>query len=108
EDASEARYHIIFQVWMTLLGFHIQSEKITSRGRIDAVLQQDGVAIVAELKYHATKKLDTLLDQAIAQIHEKRYYEPFLDRKIILLGLAFNGKEVCCRIRLQPDIANND
>ena len=108
EDASEARYHIIFQVWMTLLGFHIQSEKITSRGRIDAVLQQDGVAIVAELKYHATKKLDTLLDQAIAQIHEKRYYEPFLDRKIILLGLAFNGKDVCCRIRLQPDIANND
>ena len=98
EDANEARYHIIFQVWMTLLGFNIQSEKPTNRGFMDAVLQQDGVAIVAELKYHASTKLDTLLHQAIAQIREKRYYEPFLDRKIILLGLAFSGKEVGCRI----------
>jgi hypothetical protein len=53
---------------------------------------------VVELKYHATKKLDTLLAQAIAQIREKRYYEPFLGRKVILLGIAFSGKEVACRI----------
>ncbi|WP_193391195.1 PD-(D/E)XK nuclease domain-containing protein, partial [Candidatus Symbiothrix dinenymphae] len=48
--ANEAFYHIIFQLWMTMLGFNIQSEKMTNRGRIDAVLQQDGVAIVTELK----------------------------------------------------------
>jgi hypothetical protein len=103
EDTNEARYHIIFQVWMTLLGFNIQSEKPTNRGRMDAVLLQEDVAIVAELKYHATTQLDTLLDQAIAQIREKRYYEQFLDRKIILLGLAFSGKEVSCRIEpLKP------
>ncbi|GHT20899.1 ATPase AAA [Bacteroidia bacterium] len=95
---NEARYHIIFQLWMTMLGFNIQSEKITNRGRIDAVLQQDGLAIVAELKYHATTKTDTLLNQAIAQIREKRYYEPFIDRKIILLGIAFSGKDIGCRI----------
>ncbi|GHT24461.1 ATPase AAA [Bacteroidia bacterium] len=98
EDAGEARYHIIFQVWMTLLGFNIQSEKLTDSGRMDAVLLQGEVAIVAELKYHATTKLETLLDQAIAQIREKRYYEPFLDKKVILLGLAFGGNEVACRI----------
>ncbi|GHV31716.1 ATPase AAA [Bacteroidia bacterium] len=98
EDANEARYHIMFQVWMTMLGFNIQSEKPTNRGRIDAVLQQPGLAVVAELKYHAATKPDTLLDQAIAQIREKRYYEPFLDRKVILLGIAFSGKEVACRI----------
>ncbi|MDR0864039.1 MAG: ATP-binding protein [Candidatus Symbiothrix sp.] len=102
EDANEARYHIIFQVWMTLLGFNIQSEKTTNRGRMDAVLLQDELAVVAELKYHATTKLDTLLNQAIAQIYEKRYYEQFLDRKIILLGLAFNGKDVSCRIEPTP------
>jgi hypothetical protein len=98
EDANEARYHIIFQVWMTLLGFDIQSEKITNRGRMDAVLLQPGLAVVAELKYHAATKPDTLLDQAIAQIREKRYYEPFLDRKVILLGIAFSGKDAGCRI----------
>ncbi|GHV47514.1 ATPase AAA [Bacteroidia bacterium] len=103
EDASEARYHIIFQVWMTLLGFNIQSEKLTDRGRIDAVILQDGLAIVAELKYHATTKPGTLLNQAITQIYEKRYYEQFLDRKIILLGLAFNGKEIGCRIEPLKD-----
>jgi hypothetical protein len=95
---NEARYHIIFQVWMTMLGFNIQSEKPTNRGRIDAVLQQEDVAIIAELKYHATTKLNTLLNQAIAQIREKRYYEPFLNKKVILLGIAFSGKEVSCRI----------
>jgi hypothetical protein len=98
EDANEARYHIIFQVWMTLLGFDIQSEKLTNRGRMDAVFLQPGLAVVAELKYHATTQLNTLLDQAITQIREKRYYEPFLDRKVILLGIAFSGKEVGCRI----------
>jgi hypothetical protein len=98
EDANEARYHIIFQVWMTLLGFNIQSEKPTNRGRMDAVLQQEECVIVAELKYHANTKLDVLLDQAIAQIREKRYYEPFLGKKVILLGLAFGGNEVACRI----------
>ncbi|GHT45536.1 ATPase AAA [Bacteroidia bacterium] len=98
DHATEARYHIIFQVWMTLLGFTIQSERLTDSGRMDAVLLQGEVAIVAELKYHATTKLDTLLDQAIAQIREKRYYEPFIDKKVILLGLAFGGNEVACRI----------
>ncbi|GHV65771.1 ATPase AAA [Bacteroidia bacterium] len=98
EDTNEARYHIIFQLWMTMLGFNIQSEKITNRGRMDAVLLQDGVAVVVELKYHAKKKLKTLLKQAIAQIYDKRYYEQFLDRKVILLGIAFSGKEVGCRI----------
>jgi hypothetical protein len=95
---NEARYHIMFQVWMTLLGFNIQSEKITNRGRMDAVLLQPGLAVVAELKYHAATKIDTLLNQAIAQIREKRYYEPFLDRKVILLCIAFSGKEAGCRI----------
>jgi hypothetical protein len=97
-EENEARYHILFQVWMTMLGFNIQSEKSTNRGRIDAVLQQDEVAIVAELKYNATTKIDTLLNQAIAQIREKRYYKPFLDRKVIILGIAFSGKDVSCRI----------
>ncbi|GHT79455.1 ATPase AAA [Bacteroidia bacterium] len=99
---NEARYHIIFQIWMTLLGFNIQSEKLTNRGRIDAVIQHNGTVIVAELKYHASTKLNTLLNQAIAQIREKRYYESFIssghEKKVILLGIAFSGKEVDCRI----------
>jgi hypothetical protein len=87
---------------MTLLGFDIQSEKLTNQGRMDAVFLQPGLAVVAELKYHAITEINTLLDKAIAQIREKRYYEPFLDRKVILLGIAFSGKEVACRVEPHP------
>ncbi|GHT40135.1 ATPase AAA [Bacteroidia bacterium] len=102
ENANEARYHIIFQVWMTLLGFTVESEKPTDRGRMDMVLLQDGLAIVVEVKYHAKTKLKTLLKQAIAQIREKRYYEPFLGQQMILLGLAVSGREVGCRMEVHP------
>ncbi|GHT42933.1 ATPase AAA [Bacteroidia bacterium] len=95
---NEAYYHTIYQILMTLLGFEIQSDRMTNRGRMDAVVLKPGLAVVTEIKYHAKKKPAALLKQAIAQIREKRYYEPFLDRKVILLGLAFSGKEVSCRI----------
>ncbi|MDR1155014.1 MAG: PD-(D/E)XK nuclease domain-containing protein [Bacteroidales bacterium] len=34
------------------------------------------------------------------QIHDKRYYEKYLGsgKKIVLLGLAFSGKDVGCRM----------
>jgi hypothetical protein len=42
----------------------------------------------------------TLLRNAIKQIHDKNYYGKYLGKgkKIILLGLAFSGKEVGCRM----------
>jgi hypothetical protein len=32
------------------------------------------------------------------QIRDRRYYEKYLDRKVILLGVAFTGKEVACKM----------
>jgi hypothetical protein len=36
------------------------------------------------------------------QIHDKKYYEKYKDKgkKIVLLSLAFSGKEVGCRMNL--------
>ncbi|MDR3260571.1 MAG: hypothetical protein LBT78_01910 [Tannerella sp.] len=50
-------------------------------------------------------KIDTLLDEAMAQIHDRRYYEMYLDRKVTLMGVAFTGKEV--KYRLEAIVAGN-
>jgi hypothetical protein len=97
DGKTEAYYHSIFLIWMNMLGFEIQGEISTNRGRIDAVWEQAGTVVVAELKYGAGKQPETLLDEAIAQILDRKYYEKYLDRKVDLLGIAFNGEKVACR-----------
>ncbi|MDR3251801.1 MAG: ATP-binding protein, partial [Tannerella sp.] len=95
----EAYYHSMFLTWMKLLGFDIQGEVITNVGRIDAVWQQSELTVVAEIKYSAGKvKADSLLNAAMEQIHDRRYYEKYLDRKVILMAVAFTGKEVRCML----------
>jgi hypothetical protein len=93
----EAYYHTIMLIWMRLLGFRIQGEVSNNRGRADAVWEQSGVTVVAEIKYHAQKPIDVLLDEALAQIRDRRYYNKY-SGKIILLGVAFSGKEIGCRM----------
>jgi hypothetical protein len=83
---------------MSMLGFDIQGEISTNRGRIDAVWEQPGTVVVAELEYGAGKNTEALLNEAITQIRDRKYYEKYLDREVKLLGIAFNGEEVACRI----------
>jgi Holliday junction resolvase-like predicted endonuclease len=95
---NEAYYHSMLLLLMKMLGFDIQGEVQTNIGRIDAVWRQPELTVVAEVKYHAVKSTDSLLDEAMAQIHDRRYYEMYLDRKVMLMEIAFTGKEVKCRI----------
>ncbi|MDR3197350.1 MAG: ATP-binding protein [Planctomycetaceae bacterium] len=94
---DEAYYHTIMLIWMRLLGFEIHGETPNNRGRSDAVWEQSGVTVIAEIKYHNKKKINTLLKEAMKQIHERRYYNKYLG-KIILLGIAFSGKNVGCKM----------
>ncbi|MDR0734027.1 MAG: ATP-binding protein [Dysgonamonadaceae bacterium] len=95
--ADEAYYHTMMLIWMRLLGFKIHGETPNNRGRADAVWEQPELTVIAEIKYHAEKKTDVLLQEAMTQIHERRYYNAYTG-KIILLGIAFSGKEVGCRM----------
>jgi hypothetical protein len=97
KSGKEAAYHALFQVGMRALGFNIRSEVAVENGRVDAVWEQPELTVVAELKYHATKTPATLLREALKQIRDKRYYEPFTGR-VVLLGVAFTGKEVKCKV----------
>jgi hypothetical protein len=97
---NEKYYHSLFLAWMYALGFRVDGEIMTNIGRIDAVMEQTDVIVVTELKYHARKKMETLLNEAMRQIRDRQYYEKYLDRgkPVLLMGLAFSGKKVGCRM----------
>jgi hypothetical protein len=59
------------------------------------------MTFVAEIKYSARKKLDTLLNEATNQIYDRKYYEAYFDKsgKIVLVSIAFSGREVGCKIK---------
>ncbi|MDR3113500.1 MAG: ATP-binding protein, partial [Endomicrobium sp.] len=97
-QGSEAYYHSIFLIWLKTLGFDIQGEISTDKGRIDAVLKQNDFIVIAEIKYSIEKQAEEMAESALKQIKDKKYYEPYLEKKIILLGIAFNGKEVKCKM----------
>jgi hypothetical protein len=100
---KESYYHSLLLLWLKLLGFDITGEITTNIGRIDAVLQLPDHVIVAEVKFQPKQgKMPKLLDEAINQIKEKRYYERFKDQQVLLLGVAFAGKEIGCRIEDYP------
>jgi hypothetical protein len=99
---KEAYYHSLLLLWLKLLGFDITGEIMTNIGRIDAVLKFPDHIIIAEIKFQPEEeKISKLLDEALNQIKEKRYYEPFKGQKVSLLGVAFAGKEIGCRIEKQ-------
>ncbi|MDR1154312.1 MAG: ATP-binding protein, partial [Bacteroidales bacterium] len=97
---NEKYYHSLFLSWMNVLEFKAHGEVMTGSGRIDAVLEQSDTIVISELKYHSKTKVATLLRHAMKQIHDKKYYEKYLGsgKKIVLLGLAFSGKDVGCRM----------
>jgi hypothetical protein len=93
----ESYYHSLMLIWMRLLGFRVHGEAPNNIGRADAVWEQPDLTVVAEIKYHAKKKTASLLNEAMTQIHDRRYYNPY-SGKILLLGVAFSGKNVGCRM----------
>jgi hypothetical protein len=96
---KESYYHSIMLMWMRLIGFEIRGEEPNNLGYSDIVWEQSEITVVAEIKYHAKTKIDTLLKSAMYQIHEKRYYNRYLG-KVLLLGIAFSGKNVGCRMEM--------
>jgi hypothetical protein len=93
---SEAYYHSMFLLLLKMLDFDIEGQIMTNLGRIDAVCRQPGLTVVAEIKYGARKRTNSLLSAAMKQIRDRRYYEKYADRDVLLLGIAFTGKDVKC------------
>jgi Holliday junction resolvase-like predicted endonuclease len=90
---DEALYHSIFIIIMNFLGFQVQGEIQTNIGKIDGVLKQNNSTVIIEVKFSNEKPKEVLLDEAIEQIKDKKYYEAYLDKPIILLAIAFSAGE---------------
>lgn len=86
---KEAYYHSIFHTTGFLLGLDTHSEVHTSNGRIDLTIEHDDTVIVIELKCKKSAQ------NALNQIHERRYYEKYLlqNKTIFLVGFAVNFPE---------------
>jgi len=92
---AEAYYHSLFYMLLYLLGAEIKLEEEQAIGKVDAVLETEDLIYITEFKFSEKKEMNVILTEAINQIKEKKYFEPYLSdkRKILLLGVGFLGKE---------------
>lgn len=76
--------YLVFKI----MGFYTQVERPTSDGHIDAIIQTPNYIYIIECK------LDRTADEAIKQIENNGYAEPFLmdKRKLYKIGVSFSSE----------------
>ncbi|KZX14567.1 ATP-binding protein [Methanobrevibacter curvatus] len=94
KDLIESFYHVMLLSWFKLMGFFIHGEVLTSTGRLDAVLKKDDLVVIIEIKYNLTESLDKMINKAISQIKDKKYYSPYTGYNVVLLSVAFGDRTV--------------
>jgi hypothetical protein len=84
----ENHYQNVLFIVTKLLGFYVKAEYHTSEGRIDLLLQ------TADYTYVMEFKLDGTAEEALQQIEEKNYAQPFESdgsRKLVKVGVNFSS-----------------
>ena len=83
----ELYFQNVLYVVFKLLGFYVEVERATSRGRMDVTMCTPDYVYVMELK------LDGSADEALRQIKERQYDLPFRSdpRKVFLVGVNFSS-----------------
>ena len=78
----ENHYQNVMYIVTKLLGFYVQAEYRTSRGRIDLLIKTDQYIYVVELKHEGSA------EEALSQINAKDYILPFTQdsRQLIKIG----------------------
>lgn len=82
---TEGYFHSHIHLILSLLGFNINSEVETNKGRIDAVIETERYVHIIEFKQNDSQI-------ALEQILKKEYYQKYYskNKKIILVGVAFD------------------
>ena len=83
----EVHYQNVLFIVFKLVGFYVKAEYHTSEGRVDLVLQTDKFIYVMEFK------LDGTAEEALRQINEKHYAQPFEadGRELFKIGVNFSA-----------------
>jgi len=84
----ESYYSSIIYLLLQLAGISVEFEKETNIGRIDAISETENHIYIMEFKMGTS-------EEALAQIKEKKYYEPYLNssKSIILVGIGIDSGE---------------
>ena len=82
-------YHTVIHIYFRYLGLLMESELMTSDGRMDVVVKTSTHIYVVEFK------LDESAEEALTQIKTKDYAAKFLleNKKIVLIGINFNSEK---------------
>ena len=85
---AELYFHNAVALIFKMVGFYTETERHTSDGRMDMVVQ------TADYIYLFEFKLDKSADEALAQIEEKQYALPFANdpRKLYKIGVNFSSE----------------
>lgn len=88
KGSKEVYFHNAFYILTSLLGLKTKAEYHTSAGSIDLVIETEKYVYIFEFK------LDGSVEQALAQIEQKRYARGFEDnhRKIYKIGANFSSE----------------
>ena len=75
-------------VFFKMMGFYVEVERSTSDGRMDMVIKTDDYIYILEFK------LDATADEALQQIEQKGYAQPFAvdPRPLYKIGINFSTK----------------
>ena len=85
----EGHYQQVFYIIFSLLGYYVDVEVRTSRGRVDVVLRTEATLYVMELK------LDKSADRAMEQIDLKNYPKRFAlcGLPIVKVAVSFDSEQ---------------
>jgi hypothetical protein len=84
QKENEAFYHALIHLLCSLMGAYIQSEVNSSNGRLDAKVETEDSIYIFEFK------LDRSAEEALQQIGDKGYFQPFLDSPKKRIGVGVN------------------
>ena len=86
---AENAWHASMSSMLRLMGADIIDERSTNIGRIDCVLKCPDILYIIEYKFNLSA------DEAVAQIKNSRYAEPYMEcgKEIHLLGIDFSTEK---------------
>ena len=89
QKENEHFYHAIIHLTFRLLGIYVESQVQTSDGRMDALVQTKNYIYAFEFKLGGTP-LDGSASEALKQIKDKGYLQPYFYQNKISIGIGLN------------------
>ncbi len=101
----EQNYQIAVALIFQLMGFYIQTEVHSAKGRADCVVHTQDIIYIFEFKLWSTGTAE----EALAQIQEQEYYKPLLlqGKQVVLVGTSFDEERRNIKEYIQLEVRSS-